>query len=89
MLTLRLIRRDALGAFAENLDAAGCRLLEAGDQAQAGGLARAGWPEHGEELTLADVEIDSVDSPDRAEVTRHLLEGDGCGHKRTFLRTER
>ena len=74
------VGRDALGALAENLDAAGCRLLEAGDQAQAGGLARAGWSEHGEELALADVEVDGIDGPDRAEVARHLLEGDGWGH---------
>ena len=53
------VGRDALGALAENLDVAGGRLLEAGDQAQAGGLARARRPEHGEELARPDVEVDA------------------------------
>ena len=70
MLTGAPIGRHALDRLAEDLDVAGGRLLEAGDQAQAGGLARAGGAEHGEELARRDVEIDAVDRAHGAEVAR-------------------
>ena len=65
-----LVGRHAFGGLAENLDMALVGLLEAGDEAQAGGLARARGAEHGEELALGDVEGDAVDGPDRAEMAR-------------------
>ena len=80
------IGRDAVGALAENLDVAGGRLLEAGDQAKAGRLARAGRAEHGEELARPDVEVDGVDGLHRAEMARDLFEGDGWGHVNELLR---
>ena len=62
------IGRDAFDRLAEDLDMARGRLLEAGDQPQAGRLAGAGRPEHGEEFARRDVEVDAVDGPDRAEM---------------------
>ena len=70
------IGRHALGGLAENLDMAAGRLLEAGDQAQAGRLARARRPEHGEELAVGDVERDIIDRAHRAEMARHVLESE-------------
>ncbi len=64
-----------------DLDAAGVRLLEPGDQAQAGRLARTGWAEQGEELAVRDLEAHAVDGADLAEVATHGGEphrGDGC-----------
>ena len=66
------IGRHALGRLAEDLDTARRRLLEAGDQAQAGGLARARWPEHGEELARRDVEVDAIDGAHRAEMAANV-----------------
>ena len=71
------IGRHALDRLAEDLDMAGRRLLEAGDQAQAGRLARARRPEHGEELARRDVEVDAVDGADGAEMAGDAAEGDG------------
>ncbi len=75
-----LVGRHAFGGLAENLDMALVRLLEAGDEAQAGGLARARGPEHGEELTFGDVERDAVDGADRAEPAADVHEPDGWRH---------
>ena len=51
------------------------RGLEAGEHHQAGGLARAGRPEHGEELALADVEVEVFDHQGLAVVALlHVLE---------------
>ncbi len=74
------VGRHALGRLAEDLDVAGRRLLEAGDQAQAGRLAGAGGAEHGEELAGFDVEVDPVDGAHGTVMARDGLEGDGCGH---------
>jgi hypothetical protein len=71
------IGRNAFGAFAENGDRARCRLLEAGDQTQAGGLAGTRRSKHGEELARHDVEIDHVDGAHIAEMARDFLEGNG------------
>ncbi len=71
------IGRHALGALAEDRDRARGRLLETGDQAQAGGLAGTGRAEHGEELARHDVEIDRVDGAHAAEMARDFLEGNG------------
>ena len=82
------VGRDAVGALAENLDMAGGRLLEAGDQAQARRLAGARRAEHGEELARPDVEVDRVDGLHRAEMARDLSEGDGGGHVNELLAGE-
>ena len=58
----------ALRLFAKDGDAARCRLFEAGDQPQAGRLARARGAEHGEELARSDFQIDRVDSAHGAEM---------------------
>jgi hypothetical protein len=55
------IGRNALRGLAEYLDMAGGRLVEAGDQPQAGRLARAGGSQHGEEFASLDLEVDLVD----------------------------
>ncbi|MNU01598.1 hypothetical protein D3C72_2450480 [compost metagenome] len=64
------------------MDADGTRagLLEAGDQAQAGGLARARWAEHGEELAVLDIDGYPVDGLDLAELAGNLGELDGKCH---------
>ena len=46
---------------AAEMDRPGGRRLEAGDHPQHGGLAGAGRAEHGEELAVADLEVDRVD----------------------------
>ena len=75
-----LVGRHAFGGFAEDLDMTLVRLLEAGNETQAGRLARARGAEHGEELALGDVERDAVDGPDRAEVTTDIDESNGRRH---------
>ena len=55
-------------------DPARGRLLEAGDHPKARGLAGPGRPEHREELSLADVEVDPVDGDDVAEALGHAVE---------------
>ena len=74
------IGRNTLCGLAENLDMAGGRLLETGHQPQAGGLAGAGWAEHGEELAGRDFKIDSIDGAHSAEMARDVFEQDGGGH---------
>ena len=50
--------------------------LEAGEHHQAGGLARARGAEHGQELALADVEVEVFDDQGLAVVALlHVLEG--------------
>ena len=76
------IGRHAFDRFAEDLDVAGGRLIEARDQAKARRLARARRPEHGEELAGDDVEVDAVDGLHRAEMAatprnRTAVEADG------------
>ena len=80
--------RDALATMRlEGMDqhAAAGRLLEAGDQAQTGGLAGAGRAQHGEELAVQDVEADLVHGLDRTVMARHGAERDRDG----FLRRNR
>ncbi|MNO97278.1 hypothetical protein D3C76_889790 [compost metagenome] len=71
-----LVGRYASGFDAMDADRAAVRLLEAGDQAQAGGLARTGRPEHGEEFAVIDVDADLVDGLDLAEAAGNLGELD-------------
>ena len=75
-----LVGRHAFGGLAENLDMPLVRLLEAGNEAQAGGLAGARRPEHGEELAFGDVEGDAVDGADRAEMAAAVDESNGGRH---------
>src|SRR6185437_9343287 len=75
-----LVGRHAFGGLAENLDMTLVGLLEAGDEAQARGLARARGAEHGEELAFGDVERDAVDGADRAEPAADVHKPDGWRH---------
>ena len=59
-----LVRRRARDFPAVELDAAGIRSLEAGDQPQRRRLAGARRAEEGEELSRLDLEIDAVDGDD-------------------------
>jgi ABC-type sugar transport system ATPase subunit len=68
------IRRNALGAFAKDRNGARGWLFETGDEAKAGGFARPGWPEHGEELTGLHLQVDRVDRFNAAEMARYVLE---------------
>ena len=77
MLTLRRLGGTPSAASPKMRMWPGGRLLEAGDQPQAGGLARARGPEHGEERALGDLEVDAVDGAHGAEVARDVLELDG------------
>ena len=66
------VDRPAIGRHADHRASADrnlalVRLLEAGDQAQAGGLAAAGGPEEGMERAARDLERDVVDRHHRAE----------------------
>jgi len=63
-----------------NTDGASTGLLEAGDQAQAGGLARAGRAEHGEEFAILDVDGHPIDGFDVAERAGHIGELHCKGH---------
>ena len=75
-----LVGRHAFGGLAEDLDVTFSRLLETGNEAQAGGLARAGRAEHGEEFALGDIEGHAVDGPHRAEMAADIHEFDGWRH---------
>jgi hypothetical protein len=61
-----LVGRQARHLQAVQLDAARAGLLEAGDQPQAGGFARAGRAEH-RKLTVLDLEVDVVHCAHLAE----------------------
>ncbi|MNN42007.1 hypothetical protein D3C81_1561590 [compost metagenome] len=76
-----LVRRQAGGFLAVDADGAGRGLLETGDQAQAGGLARAGRAEHGEEFAVLDVNGHPVNGLHVAELAGDLGElNSGGGH---------
>src|SRR5262245_23479705 len=79
-IDVALVGRHAFGGLAEDLDVTFCRLLETGNEAQAGGLARAGRAEHGEEFALGDIEGHAVDGPHRAEMAADIREFDGWRH---------
>ncbi|MCY1178138.1 hypothetical protein D9M73_184770 [compost metagenome] len=76
-----LVRRQSGGFLSVDADGAGSRLLEAGDQAQAGGLAGAGRAEHGEEFAVPDIDGHPVDGLHLAELAGDLGElNSGGGH---------
>ena len=70
-----LVRRDVVDRPAVEADLAVGRGLEAGEHHQAGGLARARGAEHGQELALADAEV-QVHHDERLAVVAllHVLE---------------
>ena len=70
-------RRALRDVLAEELDRSVGGLLEARDEPQHGGLARAGRTQHREELARRDLEIDVVDRRDRAEFLGEPGEPDG------------
>src|ERR1019366_7322510 len=72
-----LERRLVADVFTQEQDPAGRRELEPGNHPERGGLARPGWPEHREELSVADVEVDPGDGLHVAVVLADTLETDG------------
>ena len=78
-----LVRRQARGLPAVQLDPAARGVIEAGDQPQAGRLPRARRAEHREELGVQDVEADVVHRPHAAEAAADALEADDGGHALT------
>jgi hypothetical protein len=87
-----LVRRNPQGVLVIDHEPSLGDLLEPGDHAQRRCLAAAARAEHGEELTLLDVEVDSVDRGDVAEPLGDRLEDDalaarpfGRGCDRTAL----
>jgi hypothetical protein len=75
-----LIGRQPSGFFAMNADRACARLFETGDQAQTGGFARAGRPQHGEKLAVLDVDGNPVNGFHFAELTGNVGELDCKRH---------
>ena len=72
------VRRPVGDVGAAELDPALVRALEARDQPQRRRLARAGRPEHREELTGTDLELDAVDGDDVAVRLAHSGQPDSC-----------
>ena len=75
-----LIRRQVGGFLAVDANRAGSELFKAGDQAQAGGFARAGRPEHGEEFPVLNVDGYPIHGANIAESPRNIDELHGNGH---------
>src|SRR5204862_5063091 len=71
-----LVRGQPGHVLALDQDAAGGRLLEAGDHAQRRRLSAAARPEEGEELAPTDVEIEVAHRDEVAEVLADALEAD-------------
>src|SRR3954447_2202456 len=67
-------RRQVGHVLPTKLDAAAVRALEARDHPQAGCLAGPRRAEHREELAVADLEVDTVDRHDLAELLAHAGE---------------
>ncbi len=73
--------RDVVDPAALDQDVAGGRVVEAGDQAQQGGLAAAGRADEDDEFTVGDFEVDAVDHRHFAEGFADAVELEGrCGH---------
>jgi hypothetical protein len=70
------VRRQPRDVPPPQQDPPRCRLLEAGDHPQAGGLTGARWPEQREELAGPDVEGDAVDRDHVTEPLDHVIEDD-------------
>ncbi|ELS27672.1 hypothetical protein ppKF707_3599 [Metapseudomonas furukawaii] len=65
------------------LDAAGIRRFQAGDDAQQAGLAAPGRAEEGHELAAVDIQVDVVERAEGAEGLADITDFDGHG---LFLR---
>ena len=75
-------RRLAGDVVAGDQDRAGVRLLQAGEQAERGRLARPGRTEQHQELAVGDVEVDPVDGGHVAEVLADAPQRD-LSHRRS------
>ena len=75
-----LMRRDLRDVLAVDQDAAGGRLLKAGNHPQQRGLAAAGRPEQADERAVGHGEIDMIDRRDIAEAFGNALK-DKAGHR--------
>ncbi|MNN47353.1 hypothetical protein D3C81_1617700 [compost metagenome] len=64
------------GIFAIKQDAPLLGLLQPGDGPQQRGLARTGGPKQGEQFAAADIQADTVERCERAEVLAQLLDAD-------------
>ena len=65
------VRRHMSDVAPGKRDRASVRRREAGDGAQQGGLAAAGWAEQGDQLAAPDREIDAIEHGGRAEALRN------------------
>ena len=74
-----LVGRQVDGRMAVDADVPGCRGVEAGDRAQKGGLAAAGWSEQREEFAGGNVEADIVERAIDAVIAADVIDLDhGC-----------
>jgi len=71
-----LVRRQARDVDAVQFDASGRRVVEAGDEAQAGRLSGSGRAEQREELAVQDVQGDVIHGPHVTEVAADPVEAD-------------
>ena len=74
MLTSRSVAGSSRDVLVADQDAAGARVLEAGDQAQRRGLAAAARAEQGDQRPRLDRERDVTHRDDRTEGLGHPLE---------------
>ncbi|MNN84692.1 hypothetical protein D3C81_2018850 [compost metagenome] len=70
------LHAQAGGVFAIKQDAALLGLLQPGDGAQQGGLARTGRPQQCEQFAAADIQADAIECGERAEALAQLLDAD-------------
>ena len=73
-----VFRRDVVDDPLADPQRAAGDLLEAGDHAQAGGLAATGRPDEDHELPVSDVEVEVVNGHHVAEPLAHILKRYGC-----------
>lgn len=73
-IDVALPRRQLAGRFTKNANRAARELFKPGNQAQAGGFAGAGGPQHGEKLTVANGDADAIHRPYVAVQPRNIIE---------------
>ncbi len=73
-----ILRRDVVDDLLADSQRSVGDLFQAGDHAQAGGLAAAGRPDEDHELRVADVEVEVVHGDDVAVSLGDVLESDSC-----------
>ena len=76
LVDVALVRRVVGNVMAADKDLPAGRLLEAADQAEAGCLSAAGWPEEGHEFTFGDLEADAVEGDEIIEPFGHIADFD-------------